>query len=476
MSFMITQAFRSAAPVFIITVLLVSCISKPGIRQTDYNKDSLTIVLDNYLKKGIIDAWYPLIIDNEDGGYFSNLSFDMKLSPDQPKMLVSQSRQIWTSSQAAIFYNDSSYTKYARHGVRFLIEHMWDNEFGGFLNLRTREGSAPEGASADEKRAYGNAFAIYGLSSYYQLTKDPVALDYAKKTFMWLDDHSRDKINGGYIDAMDRTGTWLSRLNTGPPQSGMSTSAYKDFNSSIHLLEAFSELYKVWPDPMVRERLTEMLKLVRDTFTTHKGYLTLYFTEDWKPVSNRDSSETVIRRKSGLDHVSFGHDIETGFLILEASHALGIENDTTTLRVAKKLVDHTIANGFDRRSGALFDAGYYFPGRDTITILNKNAEWWVEAEGLNALLLMAGIFPEEEKYFDAFLKLWIYVEANVIDKEHGEWYQRGLLYSPKVKNAPKASIWKANYHNGRTLMNGIRMLKGEYKLTEHFAGIRKRSE
>jgi mannobiose 2-epimerase len=348
---------------------------------------------------------------------------------------------------------------------------MWDKEYGGFFNLRTKTGESPAGPSGDEKRAYGNAFAIYGLSSYYELTKEEFALDYAKKAFLWLDEHSRDKEHGGYIDAMDRAGTWFSRINPGTPQRIVSMGSWKDFNSSIHLLEAFTELYKVWPDPLVKSRLQEMFSLVRDTFTTPKGYLTLYFTEDWKPISNRDSSETVIRRRSGIDHISFGHDVETGFLLLEASLALGIENDTATLRVAKKLIDHSLANGFDKKSGGFFDAGYYFPGTDTITILNKSAEWWVESEGLNALLMMAEIFPDDEKYFPAFLKIWKHIDTYLIDKEHGEWYVRGLYFSPEAKNAPKASIWKANYHNGRALMNCIRMLKGESELTAHFAGI-----
>jgi mannobiose 2-epimerase len=464
--------------VFLLLIIItsISCKSGSTVNLAEYNTDSLASVFDQYLKKGILDAWYPLIIDTADGGYFSNLTYDMKLTDNQPKMLVSQSRQIWTSSQAAMFYNDTSYTKYARHGVKFLIDHMWDKEYGGFFNLRTKKGESPGGPSGDEKRAYGTAFAIYGLSSYYQLTKDAVALDYARKAFMWLDEHSRDKEYGGYIDAMDQTGTWLSRVNPGPMQRGASLSSLKDFNSSIHLLEAFSELYRVWPDPIVKERLQEMLTLVRDTFTTATGYLTLYFTEAWKPVSNRDSSETVIRRRSMMDHISFGHDIETGFLILEASQALGIENDTATLRVAKKLVDHTLAHGFDKKTGGLYDAGYYFPGNDTVTILNKNAEWWVESEGLNALLLMTRIFPDEEKYFPAFLKLWNYIENYFIDKEYGDWYSRSLYYNPEIRKAPKASIWKANYHNGRTLMNCIKMFKGEYELAQHFVGIGKRSD
>jgi mannobiose 2-epimerase len=460
------------AGISVIVLTSVSCGTKPGSPGETYNRDSLASVLENSLKSNILDAWYPKIIDSEDGGYFSNLTYDMKVTENQPKMLVTQSRQIWTSSQAAMFYNDSSYIKYSRHGARFLIEKMWDQDYGGFFNLRTKAGGTPQGPAGDEKKAYGNAFAIYGLSSYYEVSKDPLALEYAKKAFLWLDEHSHDAANGGYIDAMDRSGTWLSRVKSGAVQRGSTAGSRKDFNSSIHLLEALTALYNVWPDELVKERLTEMLRLVRDTFTTPKGYLILYFTEDWQPVTNKDSSESVIRRRSGTDHISFGHDVETGFLLLEASHALGIENDVKTLGVAKRLVDHSLANGIDKRSGGFFDAGYYFSGSDTVTILNKSAEWWVQSEGLNSLLLMSEIFPEEEKYFTAFLKIWDYIDKNLIDKEYGDWYIRGLNYNPEAKIAPKASIWKANYHNGRALINCTKMLKGEYELTEYFKKVK----
>ncbi len=450
--------------------IVLSCSSGPGQPEVSVNADSLATVLEESLKKHIFGAWFPLVIDSADGGYFSNLTSDMKVAENQPKMIVSQGRHVWTASQAAAFLNDPAYEGYAGHGVKFLIEHMWDKEYGGFYNLRTKSGGSPGGPSADDKRAYGNAFAIYGLSSYYNLTGDTIALNYARKAFRWLDEHSRDKENGGYIDRMNRMGTWLSRTGAGMGQNRRTSRvAWKDFNSSIHLLEAFTELYIAWPDELVRERLNEMMHLVRDTFTTPKGYLTLFFTEDWTPVSNRDSGNLVIRQRSGMDHISFGHDIETAFLLLEASHALGIENDTTTLRIAKKLVDHTLENGFDKKSGGLFDAGYYFPGNDTVTILNESADWWVQSEAMNSLLLMSAVFPDEPRYMKAFLEIWKHIDAYLIDKEHGEWYIKGLYYNPEAKNAPKGSIWKTGYHNSRAMMNCIRILRDEYELARHFA-------
>jgi len=432
-------------------------------------------VLEKSLKNGILDVWYPLFIDKVDGGYFSNATFDWKLTDHQTKMLVSQSRQLWTSSQAAMFYNDTTYTGYARHGFKFLIQKMWDKEYGGFFNIRAKDGNHTDENYGDNKMAYGNAFAIYGLSSYYQLTKDPEALDYAKKAFLWLEKHSHDRKYGGYVDPMTREGIWQSKAKKSQEQGVMGNQnnvTLKDYNSSIHLMEAFTELYKVWPDPLVKARLQEMFNLVRDTFTNEKGYLNLNFTEDWKLVSNRNLSEQEIERRSGVDYISFGHDVETAFLLLETSDALGIKNDVKTLRIAKKMADHSLANGFDQVTGSFYNEGYYYPGRDTVTILSKNAEWWVQAEGLNTMLMMYKIFPAEKKYYDAYVKVWGYIYDYLIDKKNGEWYVNGMNYNPLVVNAPKASIWKANYHNGRALMNCLRMLRGESELIDHFSKIK----
>lgn len=336
---------------------------------------------------------------------------------------------------------------------------MWDNTYGGFFNLRSKEGGFIDESYKNEKRAYGNTFAIYGLVSWYNLTKDTTALGYARRTFLWLDKHSHDKEYGGYVDAMDQKGNWI-RDKQG--------SAWKDYNSTIHLLEAFTELYKVWPDTLVKTRLNELLVIVRDAFVNPRGYLNLNFTEDWKLVTNRDSAKDVIYQRRFIDHISFGHDVETAFLLLEASHALGIEQDTLTLKVARKLVDHSLANGFDNETGGFYGEGYYFPDADTITILEKDAQWWVQAEGLNALLLMAKIFPEEPNYLHNFQKIWKYIDTNLIDKEYGDWYFHGLNHHPEAKTAPKSSIWKANYHNGRALMNCIRLLRDESEVANHF--------
>jgi len=456
-------------------LLLVSLFITSNVGAKNHKTETvsapLEILFNQSLKENILDIWYPLFIDTVNGGYFSNATYDWKLMDKQPKMLVTQSRHLWTSSQAALFYHDSTFSKYARHGFEFLTQKMWDETYGGFFNIRSKTGGYTDEMYRNQKMAYGNSFAIYGLTSYYNLTKDSMALDFAKRTFLWLEKHSHDQVYGGYIDQMNQDGTWLSKVKSNSDKQSQQSAAWKDFNSSIHLMEAFTELYKVWPDPLMKTRLQEMFTLVRDTFTCDKGYLRLYFDESWTTISNRDSSEQFIRKNSAYDHISFGHDVETAFLLLEASYALGVENDTKTLQVAKKLVDHALNNGFNRECGGFYNEGYYFTGKDSITILSKNAEWWVQSEGLNALLMMSKIFPDETRYKESFLKVWNYIDNYLIDKEHGEWYINGLNYNAGVVKAPKASVWKCNYHNGRALMNCIKMLQNKNEVVEHFSKI-----
>ncbi|HYG18386.1 MAG TPA: AGE family epimerase/isomerase, partial [Ohtaekwangia sp.] len=348
------------------------------------------------------------------------------------------------------------YKTCAESGFAFLKDRMWDKTYGGFYGLVDRQGNvkAPEGA---EKTAYGNAFAMYGLAAHYGAFGDTAALHLAQKTFRWLEDHSHDPVHRGYHQHLHRNGSQTLRDQGQPTTSEV---GYKDQNSSIHLLEALTELYSVWPDPLVRERLLEMLTLVRDTIVTEKGYMMLFFQPDWTPVSFRDSSAEVIERHHGLDHVSFGHDVETAYLMLEASHVAGLGHDTVTLNVAKKMVDHALDNGWDTKAGGFYDEGYYFPGKEGITITRDSKNWWAQAEGLNTLLLMADLFPEDEKqYFQKFRTMWNYIDTYLIDHEHGEWYQGGLDKEPGQKTRLKAHIWKASYHQYRSLANCIVRLR-----------------
>ena len=167
-------------------------------------------------------------------------------------------------------------------------------------------------------------------------------------------------------------------------------------NSHIHLLEAITALSRVWPDPLVQTRLREVFLIVRDKIAVEPGCLNLFFTPDWRAVPDYDS---------------FGHDVETAYLLLEAAAALKEADDPKTLMVARSLVDHALQWGWDERLGGFYDKGAAFApayGREKV--------WWTQAEGLNALLLMHEHFGgQTRRYFDAFLKQWDFIVNYQVD-------------------------------------------------------------
>ncbi len=141
-------------------------------------------VMEQSLKQDLLDIYYPRTRDTIYGGFLSTFTYDFKPTGNQPKMIVTQSRHTWTNSKAAGRYPDKLYYRTgAIAGFHFLADKMWDKQYGGFYTLVTRAGDIPPGNNAN-KEAYGNAFGIYALAAYFQLTGDTAALALAKKTFL----------------------------------------------------------------------------------------------------------------------------------------------------------------------------------------------------------------------------------------------------------------------------------------------------
>ncbi len=439
---------------FLLSFFFCDCETPEPEASTAFDPNQLADEMEASLKGQLFEKWYPLCFDEENGGFTPSYSRDWQPAEDQSKMIVSQARHTWANAKAAHFFpDDERYRKGADLGFAFLRDVMWDQEKGGFYTLVSQEGKVLDEA----KTAYGNSFGLYGLSAYAELTGSEEALELAKKSFLWLEEHSYDPEYGGYFPNMNRDGEPVTNNNAG--SFGGFVNSYKDQNTSIHLLEAFSELYKVWPDTLVRTRLAELLALIRDTITTDKGYLTLFLYPDWKPVSYQDSSNAVREAHYNLDHVSFGHDIETAYLMLEASEVLEKHEWGRTLAAAKKMVDHSINQGWDLLNGGLYDQGYYFPEIEEITIIDHKKNWWTQAEALNSLLLFSQLYPEEEKYQEYFLQQWSLIKNYMIDPQYGEWYSYTTDTWPLAKVGMKGHNWKTSYHNGRALMNCVKMLR-----------------
>ncbi len=439
-------------------LILVSCQqTEPVATITPF--DLMLSELEAMVSEDVLHKWYPLVVDEKYGGYLSYFDHEWYLLEPQNKMIVTQARHLWTAVKAAEYDpDDPRYMAAADHGVPWLCNQMWDDVHGGFFQTTDREGNViMDHGYRDEKRAYGIAFGIYGLAAYAEYTGDAVALNKAIDAFMWLEHHSHDSLYGGYYPCLSRDGQVL-KPGDDTESGDRSHFGLKDYNSSIHLLEALSELHRVWQDSLSEQRLEEMLLVVRDTITTSKGYMELFFFPDWSTVSYRDASAEEREANYHMDHVSPGHDIETAYLLLEAAEVLGKGYDET-MTVAKRMVDHTLETGFDHEKGGFYERGYYMPGEDTLTVIDRRKNWWTQAEGLHTLILFSTLYPENEEYRIAAEKHWDYIKKHILDHEHGGWYNAGIDHDPEAKTAPKGNAWKSAYHNGRALIESIKLLR-----------------
>ena len=415
--------------------------------------------LEKSLQDDIIRVWYPRIMDSTYGGYLTNFSYDWKQLSHQEKSIVYTARHVWTTSMLYKQYPDRmEFLDYAAQGFAFMKDHLWDETYGGYFVVVGQDGSQID-SLGNEKRIYGQAFAIYGLAEYYEASRNEEVLDWAKKSFQWIEEKAHDPVNGGYYENLLRQGAPLLSEDTFKvPLNERLMQGYKDFNSSIHILEALTTLYHVWPDELVRKRLEEMFHVVRDIMVTKPGYLQLYFEPDWTHVTGAMQEGDNQRNTWFYDHVTFGHDIETAYLLYEAAEALEMYDDETA-SICQMLVDHTIRKGWDDEHGGFFERGLYVTP-DSLTIIDDHKSWWSQVEALNSLLLMHELHPDAEiDYYTYFLRQWQYIDRYLIDHTYGGWYSGGLDTNPGIKTAPKAHNWKTAYHNGRGMVNCVNRLR-----------------
>ncbi|GAC1667259.1 MAG: cellobiose 2-epimerase [Candidatus Acidiferrum sp.] len=389
------------------------------------------------LHRDVLDVWYPRSIDKENGGFRSDFDRQWRPSKSGGKFSVFQGRMTWVAAQIVMRRPDlkDQYLPYVKHGVDYLDNVMWDKQFGGFYwGLDDKSQISP--AFTDGKHLYGISFCLYAAAAAYQATQDPKALDLAQRGFRWVEEHAHDNQNGGYFEWLTREGKVAEarvddqgKLREAP----VGPAGYKSMNTHIHLLEAYTQLYQVWKDDAVRRRLEELLGIVRDKISVEPGVMNLYFTNDWRPIP---------------DHDSYGHDVEAGYLLLESAEVLGHVNDAKTEKMAKMLVDHALAYGWDATYGGFYQDGTTFGRAES-----RQKEWWVQDEGLNALLLMHDKYGQgNDKYFKAFQLQWRLIADYQIDHEfHGVYEMLGPDGAPI--DAAKGRIWKAAYHDGRAFLN-----------------------
>ena len=399
--------------------------------------------MEKVLQEDVLAIWFPRCVDEAAGGFYSNFTRDWQRTSSEGKFSVFRGRMVWVASQVLMQRPDlrKQFEPIVDHGLRYLDEVLWDDECGGFF-WGLDEENQPTSKYTDGKHLYGISFGLYGAAAAFQATKDPRALSLAQKTFHWLDQHAHDDRNDGYFEWLTRDGKVVQPAETATPETipvaGFPI-GYKSMNTHIHLLESFTQLYQVWPDELLKNRLRELLAIVRDRICVAAGVMNLYFTVEWQPIP---------------DHDSYGHDIETAFLMLESDEVLNGNPDPKTERMAKLLVDHALAYGWDEAHG-----GFYRDGTAFGVAEDTRKEWWVQFEGLNSLLLMHQKYGHEsDRYFNAFQKQWNFIKNHQLDKEFGGIFDT-VESDGMVKDHIKSRIWKECYHETRALLNTIERLQ-----------------
>lgn len=411
-----------------------TCLAADGssIPPTKENYLRIAAEVETNLQKEILQKFFPVTVDEQGGGFYENYSLNWTRTAGGNKSIVYQSRLTWTSAAAAGRFpaQASLYLDLTRRGAACLADKLWDKNSGGFYWQVGTNGQP----TSDTKQMYGHAFGIYALAASYQATKDPATLDLAKKAFQWLEEHAHDNVNKGYFENIGVDGKPVVR---GGGNSVGASAGQKSMNTSIHILEALTGLYEVWPDPLLKTRVQEMLEICRDKVYSEPGYLTQFLTADWQRTSSPDS---------------FGHDVEAGYLMVEAADVLG-QDDPRSWTAARHLVDHALQYGWNNQLGGLYDSGAMNAQGVVTGGLRTEKIWWVEAEQLNALLLQhehAG--KETTKYWDAFVKEWDWISKYQIDHTNGGWWATVQADGTPASRV-KADMWTECYHQARAMMN-----------------------
>jgi cellobiose epimerase len=393
-------------------------------------RDRYIAKIEAELRQNILPFWIRHAVDHERGGFYGEVSNDLVVNRQVDRGALLTSRILWTYSSALRHYPEQPLREMADRAYADLMDTFWDKENGGFFWSISAAGTPLR----TRKQIYGQAFGIYALTEYHRATGSRPALDAAIDVFRLIEKHCREREYGGYLEAFTRA--WA--LEQDVRLSSIDMNEPKSQNTHLHVMEAYTNLLRVWPDASAKRAQAELLEImltrILDPKTHHLG---LFFDDAWN-------------RKT--DRISFGHDIEAAWLLHEAAEVLG--NPELLGRVERAAVEIarvTYEQGLDSDGALLYEA-------DTKGLTLTYKEWWPQAEAAVGFLDAYQI-SGDSKYLQAALRLWDFIETHLVDKKNGEWYRCVSREGQLTDDQPKVSFWKCPYHNGRACMELVDRLK-----------------
>jgi mannobiose 2-epimerase len=384
---------------------------------------SLEREMRHELTRRVLPFWSRRAVDDVHGGFIGYMGPDGVAKPEAPRGGILNARILWSFSAAFRVLGDPGLRTMADRAAGFVARHFLDPEHGGLYWMIEPTGRPVD----DRKHVYAQAFGVYAWAEHYRATGSGDSLERARSLFGLIEEHARDGAHGGYHEAFHRD--WAPMEDVRLSERDLDTQ--KSENTHLHLLEAYTTLHRVWPDPAVTDRLAALVELFLDRIIdSGAGHVRPFFDRDWTVRSTA---------------VSFGHDIETSWLLADAADALG--DPGLSARVAdssRRLAETVLGEGVDPLGGVFYEV-------DEAGTVDREKEWWTQAEAIVGFL-HAYQATARRDFLGAAWDTWVFIKTHLLDQRHGEWHRRtGRDGTPQPQHEI-VGPWKGPYHATRACL------------------------
>ena len=378
------------------------------------------------LENNILRYWIDKVTDKEHGGYYGRVDGHDHVHPEAEKGAILNGRILWAFSAAYRVMKNKEYLDAATRAKDYILDHFIDKEYGGVYWSLDCEGKPLD----TKKQTYAIGFVIYGLSEYARATGDKQALDAAIKLYHDIEAHAYDAVNGGYVEALTREWNPIADMRL----SDKDENGAKTMNTHLHVIEPYTNLYRVWPSKELHESIHRLFDVFTDKlYNKETHHLDLFFDNEWHGRRNVES---------------YGHDIEATWLLWETALVLG--EDDVKAKLGPIVVD--LAKAAD--DGLQPDGSMIYEHWKDTGKTDRQRQWWVLCENVIGHVNLYQYFNDASALKVA-KDCWTFIDKHLVDHVNGEWHW-AVDDNGKINlDDDKAGFWKCPYHNSRMCLEII---------------------
>ncbi|MES1219968.1 MAG: AGE family epimerase/isomerase [Bacteroidota bacterium] len=392
--------------------------------------DTISLLKQDTLNElhSILGYWEKNTIDFHQEGFIGQINYKNETIFSASKGAVLNTRILWAFSAAHSATQKTSYFNNAYLAFNYIEKYFIDKEFGGLFWTVDYSGSP----ATTKKQVYAQAFAIYSLSEFYKISKSETAKRLAVQIYSLLEKYAFDKCQSGYFEAFSRDWKHLEDVRL----SNRDANERKTMNTHLHILEAYTNLFTIWPDLNLKNRIRDLLDIFHSKIIDmESGHLHTFFSEDWQ-----------IKH----DSVSYGHDIEASWLLLEAAEIINEKKLIEKFKNTALIIAEATIPGIDT------DGGLWYELNPVTNETIREKHWWVQAEAVVGFL-NAWQVSGENRFLQYAIRCWQFIKEHIVDTKNGEWVW-GIDQNYKIMDQDKVGLWKCPYHNVRACLEVLKRL------------------